>query len=195
VAGSRSYVTSRLLATPAAPGRARHLVAEASRGLPAHLVDDAVLATSELVTNSVQHAVGVLTLLVERAPHGLAVAVADSSAANVTATNVSSLADRGRGLALVAELSDAWGCRATADGTGKVVWFRIGGHERWEVTVTDADRIDLLQSQVSALARALNAVITGGIGDVGSFANSPGLLNGAGKARELLQAADLWRPE
>src|SRR5437588_846609 len=56
----------------------RHLRdALATRGVPADVVDDAVLATSELVTNAVLHARTPLTVLVDANHHSVRVGVRD----------------------------------------------------------------------------------------------------------------------
>jgi anti-sigma regulatory factor (Ser/Thr protein kinase) len=80
------------------------------------------LMTTELVTNAVEHAGTPYTLMVEVTVDGLRVEVHDGSEAlPVMGEMCSPLAVRGRGLALVAELSHRWGCEAVVG--GKSVWF------------------------------------------------------------------------
>lgn len=119
-------VAVRLPATPETAFLARRLVRDASAGLPAERIDDAVIATNELVTNAVQHAGGSLTIAIERGDDAIAVAVVDGSVDRPGITPAAPVLDEGgRGLDLVAKLTDAWGCRSTPDGAGKVIWFRI----------------------------------------------------------------------
>ena len=126
---SRSSATARLLATADSPGRARRLVADVASGMPSAVVHDAMVVTSEIVTNSVRHAGGVVTISIECDADMLAVAVADGCVLPPTASQGDVLADGGRGLRLVAQMADAWGYRPSADGAGKVIWFRIA-HRR-----------------------------------------------------------------
>jgi anti-sigma regulatory factor (Ser/Thr protein kinase) len=120
--------TVRLQPTLDAPARARRAVREAAAGLPAELVADAALLTSEVVTNAVLHTGGILTMVVERREGAICVAVTDASTEHPRPdAALPALAARGRGLQLVANLADRWGCKPTADGNGKVVWFRLGG--------------------------------------------------------------------
>jgi serine/threonine-protein kinase RsbW len=86
-------------------------------------IDDVALMTSELTTNAVEHAGTPFTLVIELSDHVLRVEVRDGSVALPVAepTTPSPVAMRGRGLALVAALSDRWGYEPDAD--GKFVWF------------------------------------------------------------------------
>jgi len=90
-------------------------------------LDDAVLLTSELVTNAVMHTSsrgpgGTVTVVVAEAVGGVRIEVADSGSelcAPVVRGEVYS-AD-GHGLLLVQNLSDQWGYLRDEDGT--TVWF------------------------------------------------------------------------
>ena len=96
------------------------------------LVDDAVLLTSELVTNAVLHAgtpVQVTCRIVGDEPDGaVEIAVLDRRPAQLrpdTPHSPAEAAERtnGRGLQLPAQLASAWG--VTYAGTAKAVWFRM----------------------------------------------------------------------
>jgi anti-sigma regulatory factor (Ser/Thr protein kinase) len=128
----------RVLADPAVvarltlPGRpdyvceARSLVVKALGDLHPRL-DDAVLMTSELVTNALMHSNsrrpgGTVVITVLESAGGVRVEVADSGS-ELTAPVVRSdvyCAD-GHGLFLVQSLADQWGY--LRDGTGTTVWF------------------------------------------------------------------------
>ena len=89
--------------------------------------DVAVLLTSELATNAVRHADGDLRLRVVRRPGGLRVEVHDRDATALPRLGArpegQDLAEGGRGLRLVAELSTRWGVETIAG--GKQVWFEL----------------------------------------------------------------------
>lgn len=93
-----------------------------------HVTDDlaerTVLVVSELVTNAVRHAASGWVLAIERRSDGtLQVRVTDTGPGEprIPSAIATREATSGRGLALVAELSDAWGWHRSSDG-GKVVW-------------------------------------------------------------------------
>ncbi|WP_432560864.1 ATP-binding protein [Kineococcus sp. SYSU DK003] len=95
-----------------------------------HLTDTArdllELLASELVANAVVHGTGPLRVQVECAPEHVCVAVFDGSSEPPTVRSVGPEATGGRGVALIARLSSAWGYRMCADGAGKVTWFQLG---------------------------------------------------------------------
>jgi anti-sigma regulatory factor (Ser/Thr protein kinase) len=125
--------------TPEAPARARGRLMRLAEGLPQRAQDDAVLLTSELVTNAVVHGSGIITVAIERDDEAIAVAVGDYGDAQPVAALHSVLSDEtaaeqttpdaqaegGRGLHLVRALATCWGVRRSRDGVGKVVWFRL----------------------------------------------------------------------
>ena len=93
---------------------------------PDRLVDDAVLLTSELVTNAVVHAGTALDVTCRLTSGELEVAVRDRHPARTLpdipkATSTS--AERGRGLLLPSALASSWG--VTYARTAKAVWFRM----------------------------------------------------------------------
>ena len=105
---------------------ARRLVAKALGDLPDRR-DDAVLMTSELVTNAVLHTEsrrpgGTVMITVLESAGGVRVEVADAGSeltAPVARTNV--LSADGHGLFLVQSLADQWGY--LRDESGTTVWF------------------------------------------------------------------------
>lgn len=109
-----------------------------AEGLPQRAQDDAVLLTSELVTNAVVHGSGIVTVAIERDDDAIAVAVGDYGDAEPITVLYSATSDPpapggapdseaegGRGLHLVRALASGWGVRRNRDGAGKVVWFRL----------------------------------------------------------------------
>ena len=89
-------------------------------GLP-DLVDPVALAVSELATNAVLHARGVLRVSLRRDGEAARLEVADDSPRLPQQRRHSPLAGTGRGLGLVAALSLDWGVEPL-EGSGKVVW-------------------------------------------------------------------------
>ena len=103
------------------------------------VTDSACLLLTELVTNAVVHAQSQVHVVAAVADGVVEVGVADQAPASrlpglpdLTPSHevsVAGLPERGRGLALVAHLADAWG---VADlGRGKQVWFRLPVGESW----------------------------------------------------------------
>jgi serine phosphatase RsbU (regulator of sigma subunit)/anti-sigma regulatory factor (Ser/Thr protein kinase) len=90
------------------------------------LVDDAVLLTSELVTNAVVHAGTMLDVTCRMASGELEIAVRDRHPARSLPDipqAASMSAERGRGLLLPSALASSWG--VTYARTAKAVWFRM----------------------------------------------------------------------
>lgn len=120
---------------PAHPSRAagvRMMVAEHLTHLrPApELLDNAVLATDELFANAVKHGSpgprDTITVTLEYLGHELRVTVADRSPALPRPRGADGSEESGRGLAIVAVLTDDWGIAPPDPGTtGKKVWFTL----------------------------------------------------------------------
>lgn len=88
------------------------------------LLDEALLLTTELSTNGVQHAGTDIDLEVVADSDGLTVTVTDYGGGSaVVAPLPDALNERGRGLLLVDHFSSSWG--TTHHGKGKGVWFRL----------------------------------------------------------------------
>ncbi len=121
----RRSLSASLRAGPAAPGEARRHVRAAIEawGVPADPYVAALL-TSELVTNAIRHEAGdTVKLFVSCYSGHLRVYVHDTSRAWPAPLDTSVDAEAGRGLMLVASLSDEWGWYRTAD--GKAVYFTL----------------------------------------------------------------------
>ena len=118
---------------PHAPGRARTYVRELCRrwGLDGEVREAAEIVVTELVTNAVEHATGPSVVEVER--HGdafrMTVRDYDTGAAGHDVPEATTWyapptsSPRGRGLAMVAAVSRAWGVRRHPD--GKTVWAEM----------------------------------------------------------------------
>ncbi|HEX3213967.1 MAG TPA: ATP-binding protein, partial [Actinomycetota bacterium] len=97
---------------------------------PEPAADQLVLIGSELVTNAVLHARTELTLTLELRDDRVRISVRDRSQAPATLRHYRPDALTGRGLGVVAALSDRWGVSTAPD--GKVVWaeLRANGGDR-----------------------------------------------------------------
>ncbi|MCL3860918.1 ATP-binding protein [Actinotalea sp. K2] len=120
--------TLTLPAEPASAGLARALIRRVltAAGRGEHL-DAAELACTELVTNAILHAHTDIEITVE-VRGDVRVEVRDSSLLLPAQLNYDVEATTGRGLALVAALSDEHGI-TDAGPDGKTVWFRLGGDQ------------------------------------------------------------------
>ncbi|MFE2474933.1 SpoIIE family protein phosphatase [Streptomyces sp. NPDC059389] len=85
------------------------------------------LVTSELVTNAIRYAGGPIGLRLIRDRRVLVCEVSDPSTTHPRLRRARETDEGGRGLFLVAQLADRWGCRFTS--TGKTIWTEqpIGG--------------------------------------------------------------------
>jgi PAS domain S-box-containing protein len=115
-------LSSRLDPVESAVAKARHLVTEylAERGMPASLVADAALVTSELVTNAVVHGRPPLDLRARIEGHDVFIEVRDQAIYQPRKLRPDETDEHGRGLQIVAALADRWGTRPTE--RGKAVW-------------------------------------------------------------------------
>jgi anti-sigma regulatory factor (Ser/Thr protein kinase) len=98
--------------------------------LPPEHLDIAVLATDELFANAVKHGSpdpgDPITVTVECTGCALRVTVADHSPALPRLRTADGAEESGRGLAIVAALTDDWGSAPADPGTtGKRVWFTL----------------------------------------------------------------------
>ena len=124
VAAARKFVRDTLCSwLDAGPSAAADAAAEGG------LVDDAVLLTSELVTNAVVHAGTQVQVTCKLAAGAVEVVVRDSHPARMVpgpAPDDTVPAERtgGRGLLLPSALAAAWGVSYGTD--AKAVWFRMG---------------------------------------------------------------------
>jgi serine phosphatase RsbU (regulator of sigma subunit)/anti-sigma regulatory factor (Ser/Thr protein kinase) len=108
---------------PTTPESVAFLRAEVSRQLRAWRLADLVSTTelivSELVTNAIRHATGPVELRLLR-DRALICEVADGSSVSPRLRRAQTFDEGGRGLFLVAQLSQRWGTRYIA--RGKVIW-------------------------------------------------------------------------
>lgn len=104
---------------------ARRFVSErcTAAGLSRQSRDDALLITSELVTNAVLHGRSEVCLEVEASTALLRVSVLDENSRHPVAVVEDPDALDGRGLALVSALAVRWGVQERA--LGKAVWFEV----------------------------------------------------------------------
>ncbi|MER5646019.1 ATP-binding protein [Streptosporangium sp. NPDC002524] len=138
-------ISQRFGATRDQVRTARNFVAEVL-GDDHPLYDDAVLLTSELATNAVEHPTrpvapettdtawdgtgpverpGEFVVTVAFVPYGVLVTVQDPGSSRIPRTgNPGVDATGGRGLMLVNDLATRWGFHR--DDTGTVIWFELG---------------------------------------------------------------------
>jgi anti-sigma regulatory factor (Ser/Thr protein kinase) len=111
------------VAAVAAQIRRRVRVLLTAWGVAAAKVDDALLVVEELVANVLDHAHTAFQLVVRLSGNVLHIAVRDHSNRSPRIRPVDPYAVRGRGLQLVATLSERWGCDRHPD--GKTVWAEL----------------------------------------------------------------------
>jgi PAS domain S-box-containing protein len=118
-------LSHRLEPARSAAADARQLVADhlEARDLPAGLVADAVLATSELVTNAVLYGQPPIDLRMRIEGADVVVEVRDQAAHQPRKLRPDDDDEHGRGLQIVAALSARWGTRPTEE--GKAVWCML----------------------------------------------------------------------
>ncbi|GAA1068820.1 hypothetical protein GCM10009574_064380 [Streptomyces asiaticus] len=117
-----------LQALPSRIGQVRRIVSAQLRYWHLDpLIDPAALGVTELLTNVHRHAepdkqcTVEIALMLDR----LTVSVRDQDPRLPRVQVCDPFATHGRGLALVAAVSQSWGMHARDDGSGKVVWFTL----------------------------------------------------------------------
>jgi anti-sigma regulatory factor (Ser/Thr protein kinase) len=117
--------SSRFDPVPASAREARRVVRDALAevGEPA-LVPSAELAVSELVTNAILHAATTVELTIEVTAASITVRVRDWHDRLPVQRDPADTATNGRGLAIVAAVSDDHGIDVQQP-SGKAVWFRL----------------------------------------------------------------------
>lgn len=117
---------------PHAPLLARTFIHQVGDTSPADVLDDATLATSELVSNAVRHAASDISLVVKVRPESVRVEVHDDGEAVIRARRPDggpalSVADdeHGRGLFIVAAIADRGGVEEQVPPPGKSLWLEI----------------------------------------------------------------------
>lgn len=101
----------------------------------AERADDILTVASELMTNAWRHALPgtartTVQLGVLLAGRGLLCAVADPSPRPPVQRELGHLGETGRGLQVIAALSDSWGCTVPVE-TGKIVWAMFAAVRGW----------------------------------------------------------------
>ena len=119
---------------PTSVPAARRFVAAALPDVPARLCETALLLASELATNALLHSSGNFEVLTTYSPRErlIRVEVTDAGGGEPRIERPDASEEHGRGLQLVASLSDRWGVRPLRRGlgTGKTVWFELAVPDR-----------------------------------------------------------------
>jgi len=130
--------------SPASVGEARRFIQArtAAWSVPEPAGSQLVLIGSELATNAVLHARTELTVTLELRDGRVRIGVEDRSQAQASLRHYQADAMTGRGLGVVAALSDRWGISAAPD--GKVVWAEVDAADqpRQETTARPPDLRD-----------------------------------------------------
>ena len=114
----------RLRPHPSSVGLARRLVGQFLKDAGSEaLLEPAQLLTSELVTNALMHGTGAIDLTLLTLDDHLRVEVADRGRHRPQPHPHDLMADTGRGLKMVDQLSESWGVLPTVE--GKAVWFQL----------------------------------------------------------------------
>ena len=117
------HVEQVLDADRRAPSIARGAVRAACAPVFPHVVDDAMLLVSEVVTNAVKHGSAPIRLQIDLDRAGIVVAVDDANPTLPRTRRIDNRRHSGRGLVLVQSLATDWGVRRTRN--GKQVWVRL----------------------------------------------------------------------
>jgi anti-sigma regulatory factor (Ser/Thr protein kinase) len=176
MANGREPLHSRfdLASSPSAVrwGRKHTVAILAQWGVPKAVADDALLIVSELLSNAVQHAAKpfghadghrdavACSLFLWLTDEGLTVSVYDEDRCPPIPRDAPAGAERGRGLRLVAALSEAWGYTHPPAMSGKLVWARLtlpdyaAGDGRRGLAVTIAPIAPIPAGVMSAIVHA-----------------------------------------
>ncbi len=213
-------ITARAAATFEPVGRsvatARAFVRDTLQGWGyGDVVDDAVVLTSELVTNAVIHAGTAADVLCLRTEHGVRVEVADRYPEREVPlqgsgrTEVHPERENGRGLLLCAALASRWGVEYSP--TRKQVWFQLDlperpvgtrsagpalpddllpvADERVRVAVAQIDRNGTITAWNEDAERlfgyAADQVVGKPLGDFAAWPHTPGIGTGLAEALRL----------
>jgi anti-sigma regulatory factor (Ser/Thr protein kinase) len=103
---------------------ARNFARDELADLPAETLESVVLMISELATNALIHTSEAFAVTIDKTRRYVRVAVTDGSALEPVQRFPSASQPHGRGLQIVAKLSDGWGSSGV-NGDGKIVWFRV----------------------------------------------------------------------
>ncbi|AVZ71643.1 hypothetical protein SLUN_04995 [Streptomyces lunaelactis] len=121
------HCTVELQALPSRIGQVRRIISAQLRYWHLDpLIDQAALGVTELLTNVHRHAEPdkLCTVEIELLLDRLTVSVHDHDPRLPTVRDAEVFATSGRGLGLIAAVSDSWGVRPQGE-TGKIVWFTL----------------------------------------------------------------------
>jgi anti-sigma regulatory factor (Ser/Thr protein kinase) len=93
-------------------------------GMGSSVLEDVALLLTELTTNAIRHAHGIVGVEVDLDGERLTVRVCDEEEALPHVEHPSLEDEGGRGLWLVETIADRWGWETAGPG-GKVVWFQV----------------------------------------------------------------------
>lgn len=113
---------------PSSVQLARRYIGRVLAGLQPAVVERATMLVSELATNAILHADSDFEVTVTYPVPGVCVRieVSDAGGGEPRPQQPPLTAEHGRGLQLVAALSDRWGVDNKRRETGKSVWFELG---------------------------------------------------------------------
>jgi anti-sigma regulatory factor (Ser/Thr protein kinase) len=137
----RRHCTVELHALPSRIGQVRRIVSAQLRHWHLDpLIDQAALGVTELLSNVHRHAEPdkICTVEIELLLDRLTVSVRDNDPRLPVVRDAELSATCGRGLAMVAAVSESWGARPHAE-SGKVVWFTLSARAE-PVTVPKRSR-------------------------------------------------------
>lgn len=124
--------TERFPCTPTSPAIARRFCTTTlarllgTRGGARSLIGDAEMIVSELVTNAVNARGTAAELTITASGAGVRIEVRDDAGGTPQQREPGLEAPGGRGLMIVAALSDSWGVRSAR--SGKTVWAEVSVH-------------------------------------------------------------------
>ncbi len=108
-----------------APARARAWIAEQVGNQPAAIIEDALLITSELVTNAVRYGEPEVVLGLTHFRDGIRIEVSDAGSAMPAIASPTRDHTGGRGLVIVASTASEWGISPNFPHPGKTVWVKL----------------------------------------------------------------------
>lgn len=113
--------------TARAPAEARHHLQQLGVDWPPKVLDAALLAVSEAVTNAVRHGVGEIEVCVAVGDGRIRIEVGDDGPEQPQRRPPprDGLGEGGRGLYLLDAVTAHWGTEFRADRPGKTVWMEI----------------------------------------------------------------------
>ena len=110
--------------TPSSVRASRHLVAELIGVVDDDVVERAMLCTSELVTNAIEHAEPPAGIRIAVDDQRIRIEVDDSTERLPSLRHPDETSIRGRGMLIVQRCSDSWGIVSRPG--GKTVWCELG---------------------------------------------------------------------